>query len=240
MEFQAGMTYYKELNEAIRASGAGEITVNDVNGQRYLGCGMKDCTMIVRGTPGNGMGQYLDGATIEVYGNYQEAVGDTMNAGTIIVHGTCGDAAGYGMRGGRIFVRDNIGYRAGIHMKAYQDKFPVLVVGGKAGSFLGEYQAGGLILVLGQGMDGKYPCGFFCGTGMHGGRIVLRCDEAPQGLPPQVLVREATEDDRAGFLPYIEEYCAYFGGDAKALAEQRYFVLTPNPALGYKRLYTYQ
>jgi len=33
-------------------------------------------------------------------------------------------------------------------MKAYEHRLPTLVVGGKAGSFLGEYQAGGLIVVL--------------------------------------------------------------------------------------------
>mgnify|MGYP002508363490 CR=1 FL=1 len=43
----------------------------------------------------------------------------------------------------------NAGYRAGIHMKAYKDKVPVMVIGGTAGSFLGEYQAGGVIVVLG-------------------------------------------------------------------------------------------
>ena len=66
-----------------------------------------------------------------------------MNDGTIIVHGSIGDAAGYAMRGGEIFVRGSAGYRAGVHMKAYEDKLPVMVIGGCAGSFLGEYQAGG-------------------------------------------------------------------------------------------------
>ena len=74
-----------------------------------------------------------------------------MNAGEIVVHGRCGDAAGYGMRGGRILIRDDVGYRAGIHMKAYENHEPVLVIGADAGSFLGEYLAGGLILVLGIG-----------------------------------------------------------------------------------------
>lgn len=40
------------------------------------------------------------------------------------------------MRGGRIFVRGNVGYRAGIHMKAYQEKVPVIIVGGETGAFL--------------------------------------------------------------------------------------------------------
>lgn len=60
-----------------------------------------------------------------------------MNAGEIVVHGSIGDAAGYAMRGGRIFIRDSAGYRAGIHMKAYKDKIPLMVIGGAAGSFLG-------------------------------------------------------------------------------------------------------
>ena len=34
-------------------------------------------------------------------------------------------------------------------MKAYKGKIPVMIIGGTAGSFLGEYQAGGLIVVLG-------------------------------------------------------------------------------------------
>lgn len=58
-----------------------------------------------------------------------------MNDGRIVVHGDAGDAVGYAMRGGEIYVEGSAGYRAGIHMKAYQDKKPVIVIGGKAGSF---------------------------------------------------------------------------------------------------------
>jgi glutamate synthase domain-containing protein 3 len=42
-------------------------------------------------------------------------------------------------------------------MKAYEDDLPVLVIGGRAGSFLGEYQAGGIIIVLGKGCRGGVP-----------------------------------------------------------------------------------
>ena len=144
------------------------------------------------------------------------------------------------MRGGRIFIEGNIGYRAGIHMKAYMDKSPVLVIGGCAGSFLGEYLAGGLIIVLGQGANGAYPVSFFCGTGMHGGKIVLRCDEAPAGLPRQVLVREMTDADRKEICPQVTDYCSFFGGNPKEILNQRFYVLTANPAAGYKQLYTFE
>lgn len=61
-----------------------------------------------------------------------------MNGGSIVVRGSVGDTAGYAMRGGEIYVQGNAGYRAGIHMKAYQDQQPVIVIGGRAGSFLGN------------------------------------------------------------------------------------------------------
>lgn len=236
----AGRTYYKQVNEEVRATSDSNITINDVIGQRYLGCGSSGKYIIINGTPGNGLGQYLDGSTLEVFGNAQEAVGDTMNDGDIIIHGSVGDACGYGMRGGRIFIERDCGYRGGIHMKAYQDHVPVVVIGGKAGSFLGEYQAGGLILVLGIGQEGRYPVNNFCGTGMHGGKIVLRCDDAPMGLPRQVLIREAAETDQREIAPYIDDYCRHFGANAAELKAQRYFILTPNPEAGYHQLYTYE
>ena len=125
---QAGLTYYKQLNEQIRAAQDSEITVENVIGQRYIGCGSTDRKITVHGTAGNGLGQYLNGSTIEVFGNAQEAVGDTMNAGEIVVHGNVGDACGYAMRGGKIYIKGACGYRAGIHMKAYQQHFPVMVL----------------------------------------------------------------------------------------------------------------
>ena len=77
---QAGLTYYKQLNEQIRAAQDSEITVENVIGQRYIGCGSTDRKITVHGTAGNGLGQYLNGSTIEVFGNAQEAVGDTCSS----------------------------------------------------------------------------------------------------------------------------------------------------------------
>ena len=240
MKLHATGIYYQDLNESIRRSDDHEIVIDGLCGQRYIACGAKNRRFTLYGTPGNGLAQYMDGASVEVFGNCQEAVGDTMNTGEVIIHGNCGDACGYGMRGGRILIEKNVGYRAGIHMKAYMDHYPVLVVGGTAGSFLGEYLAGGLIAILGIGANGAYPCRFFCGTGMHGGKIILRCDEAPSGLLRQVLVREMTQEDRAELAPHVQAYCEHFGGDAEELLSQQYFVLTPNPEAGYRQLYTFE
>ena len=226
---------HRELNEMIRESNS-DITVDNCLGQRFLACGHRDYQVTLNGTPGNALGAYLDGATIIVNGNAQDAIGDTMNKGRIIVHGSAGDAAGYSMRGGEIYIRDNAGYRAGIHMKAYADKLPVIIIGGSCGSFLGEYQSGGIILVLGQKTT-KPIVGNFCGTGMHGGKIYLRCDNLDVNLPSQVNACEASPEDLKDIHDYIMQYCAYFGTEPEELLTSKYFVLTPNSVNPYKQLY---
>ena len=205
-------------------------------GQRFIAAGMKRRKLEIHGIPGNALGAYLDGAEIEVFGNAQDAVGDTMNAGTIVVHGSIGDTAGYAMRGGEIYVKGDAGYRAGIHMKEYHEHLPVLVIGGKAGSFLGEYQAGGLIIVLGLHTGGpivsNYPC-----TGMHGGKLFLRSDCKGILLPDQVTARPATPEDLAEIGPYLREYCVHFGGDYASLMAGPFTVVTPDSRNPYRQMY---
>ena len=155
MELTAGSLYYSDLNEKIKALAQepGEITVNEVYGHRYIGCGLKSRTKLnVHGTLGNDSACYMDGATLEVFGNAQDGIANTMNDGKLIVHGNCGDIMGYAMRGGEIYIQGYAGYRAGIHMKEYLDKVPKVVIGTKAGDFLGEYMAGGRVVVLGLGL----------------------------------------------------------------------------------------
>ena len=135
---------HKTINESLRRAD-GECALLHCCGQRFIAAGMSDKKITIEGIPGNALGAYLNGASIVVNSNAQDQTGDTMNEGVIVIHGDVGDAAGYAMRGGRIFVRGNAGYRAGIHMKAYGAKSPAVVIGGRAGSFLGEYQAGGVI-----------------------------------------------------------------------------------------------
>ena len=227
----------KELCARIRESTDTALAVEHVNGQRYIAAGLGKKELTLTGTPGNALGAYLNGTRITVLGNAQDATGDTMNDGAIFVHGSSGDATGYAMRGGKIYVRGNAGYRAGIHMKAYREKQPVLIIGGEAGSFLGEYQAGGLIVALGLGSEGC-PVGDFCGAGMHGGRIFLRGGELPSGLPGQVAARRATSQDLAGIQPYLAHFCAAFGGSPGELAAPGFWVLQPNSRNPYQQLYT--
>lgn len=232
----AGMGF-AELNRLVKTSAEKKIRIERCLGQRYIACGLKDKEIFIDGTPGNALAAYLDGCRVEVAGSVQDATGDTMNAGTLIVHGSAGDATGYAMRGGKIFIEGNVGYRCGIHMKAFKENKPAIVIGGRAGSFLGEYQAGGVIVVLGESGDEKPAVGNFCGTGMHGGEIYLRSERLPALLPPQVRA-ERLETLPDGAAELVKSWCAFFGRKAEKYLRSAYFRLTPDSANPYKRLYT--
>ena len=134
-------------------------------------------------------------------------------------------------------VQGNAGYRAGIHMKEYGEKIPVLVIGGCAGSFLGEYQAGGVIMVLGLNRRNKrivhnFPC-----TGMHGGKLILRGECADIQFPSQVSVRTASEEDMILIRRLIEKYCSLFNADCEEILDAPFTVITPGSANPYKQMY---
>ena len=236
MKIFAGGMHYSALNAAVRASQENNIEIMNCVGQRYIGAGLSERHIFIHGTPGNALGAYLNGAELTVEGNVQEATGDTMNAGVIEVHGSAGDATGYAMRGGKIFIEGDVGYRCGIHMKAFRIQKPAIVIGGRAGSFLGEYQAGGTIIVLGDRLNGKPVVGNFCGTGMHGGEIWLRTDELTAALPEQVKSERVTLSDEAASL--IREWCARFGKEEKSYLSAVYYRLTPNADNPYRQMYT--
>ena len=122
-------------------------------------------------------------------------------------------------------------------MKQYKDKVPVLVIGGRTGSFLGEYQAGGVIVVLGLHTDGKkivhnFPC-----TGMHGGKLFLRgkCDDIE--FPSQVTARPAGSADLAEIQEYVAEFCKEFDCSSQEIMNSPFTVVTPDSKNPYKQMY---
>ena len=237
MELNAANLGFQELNECLRETDDRQITISGCIGQRFIAAGMSGKEIGIHGIPGNALGAYLNGSVIETFGNAQDAVGDTMNDGEIIVHGNIGDAAGYAMRGGKIFVKGNAGYRAGIHMKAYQDKVPVMVIGGRTGSFLGEYQAGGIIIVLGLSGGEKPIVSNFPCTGMHGGKLFLRSDCAGIHFPHQVHHRPASAEELEEIRGYVAEFCAHFGGDPDEILHAEFTLVTPDSGNPYKQMY---
>lgn len=234
--------YYRQLNNKIReelANGSEEIVIKNVNGQRYIGDGItgKAC-LTLKGTPGNDMAAYMNGLELYIEGNTQDSIGNTMNDGKIVVHGSSGDTVGYAMRGGEIYIRENGGYRVGIHMKEYQEKIPAIVLGGKVGDFLGEYMAGGVIVVLGLGLEkDEEIVGSYCGTGMHGGVMYIRGEVEDYKLGKEVKVVELSEEDQEQLSHYIKDYVRHFGGNHEQIIAKRFSKLIPYNKRPYGNLY---
>ncbi|MFH0914068.1 MAG: hypothetical protein V1849_02110 [Chloroflexota bacterium] len=242
VKIDATGVYYRELNAQLRklvAEGVTRIEVHHVCGQRYIATDLDRPTELeLFGTPGNDLGAFMSGHRIIVHGNAQDGTGNTMNDGEIIIHGRAGDITGLSARGGKIFVRDDVGYRAGIHMKEYQDKKPVLVIGGTAQDFFGEYMAGGVLILLGLNLgEGESHKANFIGTGMHGGVIYLRGNVSEHQLGKEVGVAEVGETDYPVLEKYVAEFAAYFGYNAKAILGHRFIRLYPRWLRPYGRLY---
>lgn len=231
-----GTIHFKEGNELVREafSIADVVEIDKALAQRYLGCAMpKNKRLEIYGVPGNDMAAYMDGGEIEVFGNAQDQIGNTMNAGSVIIHGRCGDAAGYSMRGGEIFIRDDCGWRVGIHMKQYENKCPVIVIGGNAGEFLGEYMAGGIIVLLGE-------AGKFLGSGMHGGVIYLRNALKDEDVPDGLIQEEITEDDASNLQKLLKKYNDCFKDDLMSSIDEdpyAFHKLVPESARPYASVY---
>lgn len=245
----AGGLHYKQLNESIRqaaAAGASHVVLENVCGQRYICGGLVDpaLTVEVYGVAGNDLGVFMDGPTIICHDAVQDGVANTMNSGLIVVERDAGDVLGYGMRGGRLYVRGGVGYRVGIHMKEFQDKRPAIVVGGRAGKFLGEYMAGGTIAVLGIDVPpGERVVGNYCGTGMHGGVMYVRQPVDEHSVGKEVGFADLSKEDAGWMTELVRDFCARLSLDPapllEAVAGGEFVKLFPYSKRPYGNLYSY-
>jgi glutamate synthase domain-containing protein 3 len=236
--------HYTPLNQKIRAAiadGVKEIIIDNVLGQRFIGDGIRgdDVTITLNGVPGGDLAMFMSGPTIVVHGNADHAPGNTMDKGRIVIHGSAGDAVAHSMRGGRVYVRDNIGYRGGIHMKQYLEKRPILVVGGAARAFLGEYMAGGLLIVLGlTGIPPITERGV--GSGIHGGEIYVRGPVDHYCLGVGAKQTTATKDEIKMINPVIKDFAQVFGIDMTPLLASEYTRIAPASARPFANKYTWE
>lgn len=236
--------YYRDLNKRLRQladEGVERVELENVCGQRYIATDLsRPMEFTIKGTPGNDLGAFMNGSRIEVFGNAQDCMGNTMNAGEIIIHGHAGDICGMAARGGKIFIRDYVGYRAGIHMKEYKDKRSVMVVGDTGQDFLGEYMAGGVLVVLGLGLkEGEKHKASFIGTGLHAGVIYISGGFEPHQLGKEVGVAELEDSDCQVLEGLVKEYCGHFGGDPATIMKRKFAKLYPKTLRPYGRMYSY-
>lgn len=234
---------HRDLNVWLRSGiDAGETSfrLTNVLGQRFIAAGVTQPVQVeIEGVPGNDLGAFMDGPAIVVRGNGQDGVGNTMCSGTIVIDGDARDLLGHSMRGGRIFVKGDAGYRAGVHMKSYEDRFPVIVIGGRAGDFTGEYMAGGVIVVLNLYESGLPATGNLTATGIHGGTIYIRgiIDEETLGREAGCL--PLAEDDDKLLQRLVDEFCSYFPETKLQYNSDEFRKLIPLSHRPYGRLYAY-
>ena len=235
--------YYREMNTEVRdlaRDGCDEIVLDGVNGQRYIADGLTDkVRIVINGVPGNDLGAFMDGPTVIVNDNAQDGVGNTMNSGKIVIRGHAGDVIGYGMRGGKVFVKGNVGYRVGIHMKSYRDQVPIVVAGGRAGYFFGEYMAGGTLVLLGLGEVYGAVAGNYLGTGMHGGTIYVRGEITDHQLGSEVREFPLCDDDIKMLADLLAEFAADVEIDLAVVEPDQFKKLQPFSHRPYGNLYCY-
>ncbi|MGD9580442.1 MAG: hypothetical protein AB7V50_03655, partial [Vampirovibrionia bacterium] len=228
--------HYKDLNKEIRDSiknGNKIINLLNVNGQRYIGDAIEgdDIEIHINGVPGQDLCAFMDGPKICVNGNAQDGVGNTMSSGKLIIKGMAGDVIGYGMRGGKMHILGDIGYRVGIHMKSYEESIyakniPVIIAGGKAGDFFGEYMAGGILVLLGLGNSSPIV-GNYVGTGMHGGAIYIRGHVEQYQLGKEVGIKPLEDRDKELLDNLLKDYANDLGLDFNEIMSKEFIKLIP-------------
>jgi glutamate synthase domain-containing protein 3 len=241
---------YRELNDLIHRlhdQGFKIITVKNVYGQRFICAGMEgNSTVNIYGTPGNDLGVFMEGPTINVFGSAEDQAGNTMNGGKIIIHGNAWDVTGLAARGGSIFVKGNGGYRIGIHMKEYKSKRPVIVYGGVAKEFFGEYMAGGVLVALGLEQDKKgwrdsttQPVvrGSLA-TGIHGGMIFIRGDVDVKYLGVGATINEIKPKDKRILEKLIKEFCEHFSAPEELIYEKSFTKVIAGSSRPYASFYS--
>ncbi|MFQ5815931.1 MAG: hypothetical protein ACE5G7_05485 [Candidatus Hydrothermarchaeaceae archaeon] len=228
------------INEAVR-KGAKNMKLVNVNGQRYIADGLVgDIDIEIHGTPGDDLGSFMHGPRIVVHGSAQDGTGNTMNSGEIIIYGDARDITGHSMRGGNIYINGDVGYRVGIHMKEYEGNYPVVVAAGNAGDFLGEYMAGGRVVILGikEGPEESEIVGDWVATGIHGGIIYVRGEVEEDRLGIGAKIMEYTKEDEKALRGMLEGFCEAFGYDLEEILKAGFTKITPISHRPFGKMYT--
>ncbi len=146
----------KSLEELFEVEKQGDekklVLDGDFSKVKWIGAGMSEGEIVVKGSVGANCGAYMKGGRIVVEGNADDWLGAEMKDGEIVVKGNAKNLIGCayygdvtGMQGGRI------------------------VIEGNAGNYIGEKMAGGVIEIKGSAGD-------FVGTEMKGGEIIVHGD----------------------------------------------------------------
>ena len=139
----------------------------DFSRVKWIGRGMTEGEIVVKGNVGAHCGAFMSGGKIVVEGNADDWLGAEMSGGEIVVKGNAKNLVGCayygdleGMKGGKILIEGNAGNYIGEKMVGGE-----IEIKGNAGDFIGTEMKNGTIIVHGD-------CGFVGGD-MKGGTIKI-------------------------------------------------------------------
>ncbi|MGM0394044.1 MAG: FAD-dependent oxidoreductase [Thermodesulfobacteriota bacterium] len=182
-------------------------------GGRLWDAGTDAVNIRIIGHSGQRTGSLGSAATcIEIMGPASDDLG-WLNAGArIVVHGHASNGVMNGAAQGQVFVGGSIGAR-GMTMTKHNPRFdpPELWVLGTAGDYFGEFMAGGIAVVCGQGSQpGDQVLGYRPLVGMVGGKVFVRGNA--QGFSKKDAKQVAlTEDDWQWLETGLERFLKKIG-----------------------------
>lgn len=139
----------------------------DLTRVKWIGRGMTQGSIVIRGNGGMHLGAYMTGGAITVYGNTGDWLGAEMSGGLIRIHGQAGGQVGAayrgsnaGMQGGEILIDGAAGIEVGMRMRR-----GLISIQGRVGDFAGLQMKGGTLVLFGK-------VGLRAGAWMSRGTIV--------------------------------------------------------------------
>ncbi|MBE8540401.1 formylmethanofuran dehydrogenase subunit C [Geoglobus acetivorans] len=139
----------------------------DFSKVKWVGTGMDDGEIVIKGNIGANCGAYMKGGRITIEGSADDWLGAEMKDGEIIVKGNAKNLIGCayygnpsGMQGGKILIEGNAGNYIGEKMTG-----GTIEIKGNAGDFIGTEMKGGEIIIHGN-------CGY-AGGDMKAGTIKI-------------------------------------------------------------------
>jgi NADPH-dependent glutamate synthase beta subunit-like oxidoreductase/glutamate synthase domain-containing protein 3/NAD-dependent dihydropyrimidine dehydrogenase PreA subunit len=182
-------------------------------GGRLWRSGNEPILIKILGHPGQRLGSMgFSNTFIEVLGPASDDVG-WLNAGAeIVVHGNAGNGCANAMAQGKIYIAGNIGAR-GMTMTKHNPRFdpPELWVLGSVGDYFGEFMAGGVAVICGNGaQNSNNVLGYRPFVGMVGGKVFFRGAHAGYSQPDAKLV-PISDTEWSWFLENLKTFLERIG-----------------------------
>jgi NADPH-dependent glutamate synthase beta subunit-like oxidoreductase/Pyruvate/2-oxoacid:ferredoxin oxidoreductase delta subunit len=113
-----------------------------------------------------------------------------------------------------------------------------MIVGERIGDYVGEYMAGGTIIVLGYSLEeGTSPVSQHVASGMFGGEIFIRGTLSQHQLGKGAVMHPAAQEDIERIRPWLEEYAQIFSLDLGLILNVPFAVIRRAGERPYGNLY---